>query len=160
MKILFLDIDGVLNSESWCAGKPFGNPFENPQKWIDPNSIRLLNLLIDRMPCKVVLTSNWREHFNKDEIQSYFNFHGFYHEIMDMTPQPFLIENETEQSSKNHEIFLWLFQAANNKQDIQKFVIVDDRPKLIQGLEKFLVSIDPHVGLTQKNCEEIFEKLK
>jgi len=53
MKVIFLDIDGVLN----CKKTP--NPRQLPYV-VDPRLLRKLNRLLDRTGAKVVLTSSWR----------------------------------------------------------------------------------------------------
>jgi HAD domain in Swiss Army Knife RNA repair proteins len=53
MKIIFLDIDGVLN----CKGTP------NPRKFpyiVDPKLLNRLQRLLERTGAEVVLSSTWR----------------------------------------------------------------------------------------------------
>ncbi len=58
MKIIFLDIDGVLNSRQYDAerGTAEGN--------IDVSRLLLLKQLIDQTGAKIVLTSSWRRHWD------------------------------------------------------------------------------------------------
>ena len=51
MKLIFLDVDGVLNSAEWL---------ETNQGEIDPAKVRLLKQMIDATGAKVVLSSTWR----------------------------------------------------------------------------------------------------
>ena len=53
MKIIFLDIDGVLNCK-YTKEEIFFFPFVSPKK------IELLKQLIERTGAKVVLSSTWR----------------------------------------------------------------------------------------------------
>lgn len=58
MKIIFLDVDGVLNSIGWMQknrGKLHGSAE------IDPSKVRLLKQIIDETGAKVVLSSTWRD---------------------------------------------------------------------------------------------------
>ena len=60
MKIIFLDIDGVLNSDMYEA---------NRTDWLDDNSIdpsrvKLLADLVKASDAKIVLTSTWRVEWN------------------------------------------------------------------------------------------------
>ena len=75
MKVLFLDIDGVLASYKGDV-KNKRIPYEN--KW-SSKSIHLLNMLIDKFDLKIVLSSTWRK--NKicetvDDINILFKEYG------------------------------------------------------------------------------------
>jgi hypothetical protein len=60
IKALFLDVDGVLNSDDYqfCSGK--WNMSKKSQ--IDPTSIPLLNQIIAATNAKIVVSSTWRSH--------------------------------------------------------------------------------------------------
>ncbi len=62
-KILFLDIDGVLNNHDTFK-KSLGRHQTN--KLIDPYMALLLHRIIEATGCEVVLSSSWR-HFNKGQ---------------------------------------------------------------------------------------------
>ena len=56
MKVIFLDVDGVLNSVGWMEeNKKYG--LSRP---VDPSKVRLLKQIIDSTGAKVVLSSTWR----------------------------------------------------------------------------------------------------
>ena len=65
MKIIFLDIDGVLNSIGWVE-RTKGTAYED--KEIDPSKVRLLKQIIDKTDAKIVLSSTWREVNGSDDI--------------------------------------------------------------------------------------------
>lgn len=52
MKVIFLDIDGVLNEENWMI---------NNTPWIDENKLKLLSNLCKKTKAKIVLSTNWRD---------------------------------------------------------------------------------------------------
>lgn len=52
MKILFLDVDGVLNNGATC--------FSGGHWPIDPNCVRILHRIIEATGCQIVLSSSWR----------------------------------------------------------------------------------------------------
>ena len=87
MKILFLDIDGVLNSRQYDRQKAQddGN--------IDPTRLKLVAEILAQTGARVVLTSTWRLHWCPDgastdgigrELQAFFASHGV--ELYDKTP--------------------------------------------------------------------------
>lgn len=57
--LLFLDVDGVLNSARWCREKPPGGGIG-----IDPSAARHLQRIIDETGCKLVLSSTWRKDYS------------------------------------------------------------------------------------------------
>ena len=52
MKVIFLDVDGVLNEENWML---------NNTPWIDENKLKLLSSLCKKTKAKIVLSTNWRD---------------------------------------------------------------------------------------------------
>jgi len=61
MKILFLDIDGVLNSRHYDLERTAtdGN--------IDESRLPLLKKIIEQTGAKIVLSSSWRKHWNESD---------------------------------------------------------------------------------------------
>ena len=60
-KIVFLDIDGVLNSEEWankCFNKLVSDDICNSD--IDPDAVNRLIKFLDDTNVKIVLSSSWR----------------------------------------------------------------------------------------------------
>lgn len=61
--VLFLDIDGVLNSEAWNARRgpfPLGEDRAPDDYHIDPQAVSLLNVVVAASGARVVLSSDWR----------------------------------------------------------------------------------------------------
>lgn len=63
MRIVFLDIDGVLNSDAWVADNPeYMN--RTTHEWkdhLDPACVAHLNRLLDKSGARMVLSSTWRK---------------------------------------------------------------------------------------------------
>ena len=59
MKVIFLDIDGVLNSDEYFD-KIENLNVQGIEREIDVNKIKLLKRAVDETKAKVVLTSSWR----------------------------------------------------------------------------------------------------
>ena len=63
MKVIFLDFDGVLNSSGYSAtlfeaGRPTKD--EYGQELFDPETVNLLNRIVDETEAKIVISSSWR----------------------------------------------------------------------------------------------------
>ena len=117
MKIIFLDIDGVLNSVRYDCTKTEsdGN--------IDKTRLPLLKELVDKTDAKIVLSSSWRIYWESDkakcdsigkDIDETFSKFGL--TIYDKTP--YLTTND-----RAREIRMWLL---SQKENIENFVILDD----------------------------------
>jgi Swiss Army Knife RNA repair-like protein len=55
---LFLDYDGVLNSNEWCWTHETRS--KDPWAHIDPSRVEIMNTLVAALDCKVVISSTYR----------------------------------------------------------------------------------------------------
>lgn len=67
MKLLFLDVDGVLNYEDWGVRRglvpvpaPYQPSVEDLVRWIDPERVELVNEIVERTGCRIILSSSTR----------------------------------------------------------------------------------------------------
>lgn len=67
MKIIFLDVDGVLNDAEWGPAhglvpvpEPWKPEIEDLMKWIDPKRVELLNEIVRETGAKIILSSSTR----------------------------------------------------------------------------------------------------
>jgi hypothetical protein len=90
-RIIFLDIDGVLNSAQFRAESTTGegvvivNGAFDATAHIDPRRVARLNRLIEATNAEVVLSSSWRTLFGPERTQSSLRARGFAHQITDCT---------------------------------------------------------------------------
>lgn len=123
MRVLFLDIDGVLNSGDYftrtkvddsggltTAGRALAK--------LDPVAIEHLNDIVAGDDVKVVVSSNWRKNHSLSAIRSYLKARGFVGEILSVTPA---LVNDS--GPRAVEIAHWLGQHAAI---VDGFVILDD----------------------------------
>lgn len=151
MKVIFLDVDGVLNSDEYIKGTIKSN-IQGIEKHVDVEKIKLLRQAIDQTNAKVVVTSSWRLTKMAQELIKLLITYGIY---ADSTPY---IRNE-----RGLEIKQWL---ADN-QNVEDFVILDDEifDSYDEGLMKKLVKIsngNGHnfgEGLLPKDIDEIIKRL-
>jgi hypothetical protein len=89
--LIFLDIDGVLNSAQFLADNTNGEGVVivdgafDATGHIDPLRVARLNRLIDATGAGVVLSSSWRKLFGLERTQSSLRAKGFAHQITDCT---------------------------------------------------------------------------
>ncbi|GFP75531.1 HAD domain-containing protein [Clostridium fungisolvens] len=153
MKILFLDIDGVLNSRFWSDA----NEREISEgKFIDSEKVMLLSRIIDETDAKIVLHSGWRFWFDdnlnplRDEAVYFAEIlkgHNLF--IYDKTPD--LTTEEIRKSKKfslvkAREILLWL----NKYDSIEEYLVLDDLYLNNQEIEAHQIKTDADIGLTEE----------
>lgn len=152
MKVIFLDIDGVLNFNG-CRNKIDGVYFVND------NKIKLLKQIIDRTGAKIVLSSTWRfgwfdcdsgtdsidaEHFTK--LKEKLKEFGI--ELLSRTP---VLAGYRGSEIKRY-IEKW------DGEEIEKFIILDDNADMKPYMER-LIQTSFKTGLTQKNVERAVKML-
>ena len=144
MKVLFLDFDGVLNSERYVRScGEYG-------VIIDPSRMLLLRQIIDSTSAKIVLSTSWREHWDKDEslcdgagkqINEIFKAYGL--EIFDKTPKT--------GKDREKEIEEWLFSNPG----VEAFAVLDDAFLCADFLnEKFVRTSNWKNGLDEEGVEK------
>lgn len=143
MKIIFLDIDGVLNS--WATLYK-----------ITTEKLQLLNNLIELTGAKIVISSSWR--IGSEDVNDFLdkNFSNKYTSRLD-NPNQKLIDNifykntigltDTFGPSRGDEIKRWL---DNHSDDVESYVIFDDDTDMLDEQLEHLVQTDTYYGLTDR----------
>jgi len=138
MKVLFLDVDGVLNGYN-TRQTVFGWTF------VDDDKIENLKQIIDATGADIVLSSTWRickddpkEHNLYNKLCDKLAEHGLF--IMDVTPQL--------PGVRGVEIKAWL----DAHPEYTEFVILDDDNDM-QPIGKYLVQTGLLKGLEQKHVD-------
>ena len=143
MKIIFLDIDGVLNSNKSIIQfneNGYGGYFNDlpVKETIDP-----LNKLTDLTSAKIVISSTWRKLHNILSLSYIFYLCGIKAELIGVTP---IVHNV----QRGVEIKNWLESPSiigGGVTEVTNFVILDDDSDM-EPLMKHFVKIDNRVGLT------------
>jgi hypothetical protein len=172
MKIIFLDIDGVLNSvqsvhmyyRQWLEeGKPEG--CRSTDKWC-PIAVSNLKMILEECPdAKIVISSTWRlgDGWCTD-VKEYFGDYGLdYSRVIGKTPDISKIavgklkgEYRENGHHRGHEIQQWLDENTVSPEgslltprfEISDFVIIDDDADMVHLKEKYLYKTDNRHGLT------------
>lgn len=159
-KILFLDIDGVLNNH---GNKSHQTEISNG-KLIDKKKVKLLGKLIRNTGAKIVLHSGWRFWFddNKNPLRKEaVNLVRLLKKqkivIYDMTPD--LTTEEIRMTKKfslvkAKEILAWL----DMHKEVETWAVLDDLDLKNEVIENHQIRTDASVGLT-KNDIRTAEKL-
>jgi len=155
--VIFLDIDGVLNSNFWN---------ENHQReisdgtLIDEEKIGILAILVKETDSLIILHSGWRIWFDTDltplrkesqRLVDMFTKEGI--QIEGITPD--LTTEEIRRTKKfslvkAEEILLWV----KMHEDISGWVVIDDLDLHNETIEAHQVKTDATVGLTVEDVEK------
>jgi hypothetical protein len=162
MKVIFLDIDGVLNCENayrsgeckyteWINHRGDKDHHQSFCSW----SKELLNKLIDETDAKIVISSTWRSS-GIEFMKSVWELEGMRGEIIGITPN-FRGEVDGYTIPRGCEIEKWLrdngFSHINwdkdtqqeyiNKTGIENYIIIDDDGDMLYGQRNHFVHVLP-----------------
>jgi len=141
MKLIFLDIDGVLvTTKSLLAGNEYR---------FDKECVENLFEIITKTGAKIVISSSWREDRTLIQLQKLFEKNGLGDNIIDVTP----IHGEHE--IRGSEIKAYL-ESCNL--EIEKFVIIDDEEEMGE-LAPYLVETDFKSGIDEKAKNKVIQIL-
>lgn len=160
-KILFLDVDGVLNSRQYVENNTNINAVGYGTVGMDPLAIDLLFNIVKETDCKIVVSSTWRHHginvgskFH-NELSKTDNGKIILKSVIDITPDKYKHKKlKHKDCVRGDEIKLWL--ELNNFDGT--FVIVDDDSDM-DPLKSNFVKTTFEYGLTEKNADEIIKRL-
>jgi hypothetical protein len=156
-KLIFLDIDGVLNTpDDWVAAKVLPdhiNTTNATTEIINRTKVGVLKYLVEETGAEIVLTSTWR--FFGDKTNRMMKLCGW-EDFSDI-----MISQTTRDGAghRDEEVMQWL---RENDQTTDKFVILDDIAPVHwhPSLHKHLVHIDNTIGLRFTDVEKAKEILK
>lgn len=152
MKIIFLDIDGVLNTGRYrkILKKTEHMSSDDSQFFFDPITMRNLSELVSKNDAKIVISSTWRyDRDKKDDI--YWNMlmgnlrqFNLEDKVIGVTPD--LREQYNTIRCRGYEIKEWL---DTTKEIIDGFVIIDDDDNMTPFMDK-LAYCDEFYGLNDE----------
>lgn len=138
MKVIFLDVDGVLITGQIDWKTP------------NPECIANLNLLIERTGAQIVVSSCWRSGRTLLELRDLFHQWG--------VRGPVIGRTDEFMEWRGLEIAQWLKERARERGDVGSFVIIDDDADMGDLLPK-LVQTKFHTGLTAEDVQKAIDIL-
>jgi len=148
-KIIFLDVDGVLNSHEWWdrRGKlEKGHSYDEFQEHeFDPRAVNRLKKLIEDTGAEVVLSSVWRlGEENRAAVRKY----GV--DFIDCTPQ-------CDSRIRGAEILMWIRDNVPKYYDegVLKYAILDDDSDMLLWQKDSFFQTDYKIGLTDEICDKV-----
>lgn len=152
-KLIFLDIDGVLNSELFYKIRTEDELFlleGYPLCEIDPSAIEKINQIIRKTKANVVISSSWRIGRSIEFFQELFNKRGFIGKIIGLTPHLTFKQN-TETVPRGCEIEAYLSKNYNyNERSSIKYVIIDDDSDMMLYQRCNYLQTNEYDGITEE----------
>jgi hypothetical protein len=154
-KVIFLDIDGVMNSAALKRAKQ-GDVFDDQP--CDPH-VSALNKIIELTGADIVLSSTWRTEMHTMGWNRYFSAIGIKGWVRGKTPKLGTL--------RGTEVACWLleqqsrYQHYHNKDDfVSEWVVLDDDGdgEHQSVLDRWYI-IDTHKGLQEKDIQPIIDIL-
>lgn len=153
MKFVFLDIDGVLNHQSFYEKRHLGllNLPEHPLNEFCPDAVENLNQLISDTGAKIVISSTWRLGQTVAELNRIFKEVGCKSEIFDKTPD--LRRDNSDCIFRGNEIYKWLSDhrdlLGSELHKFKGYCILDDDSDMLFWQRNNFILVDHFVGLTK-----------
>ncbi len=147
LRILFLDIDGVLN------GYPFLDDFQDAppaldyERWramLDPERVVRLNRIIEATDASVVLSSSWRFRWPLEQIQQMLEDREFVSQLIGAT-------GYEPRGRRGHQIAAWL---RTHRDAIASYVCLDDDPDMDPVTERWVHTSPDRGGITPAEVDE------
>lgn len=185
MKVIFLDIDGVLNHEEWykkpeviAMSKRPGFKGSEKEYHFDPESWKWVQKLIDETNAKIVLSSSWRWYDLQSTIDDFKGtaFQPILDNLVGVTPALLsrcrgeeirrffdIVTGNITQNLPGFKAFLLnhpLETITKTHQTIDAYVIIDDASDVTKEQKSHLVQVDSWVGMQEadyKKAKEILE---
>lgn len=152
MKVIFLDIDGVLNTGRYrkILKKSEGLSYEDSQFLFDPITMRNLVDLVNINQAKIVISSTWRYDKDKEDdmywtmLMGNLRQYNLEQKVIGVTPD--LREKYNTIRCRGYEIKEWLDTTTEN---VEGFVILDDDDNMTPFMDK-LAYCDEFSGFDKK----------
>lgn len=150
MRVIFLDIDGVLNtlsSEERC-GEYIG---------IDDDKVKRLSDIVKRTNAEIVLISTWKKYWRKEEKLK--QLQDYTARYLDEKLAKFGLKAVDKIRDKTDGVYLSRGEGMLeyiDRNNVKSFVILDDLQFDYDGcgLTDYLIKTNPTVGLTNEQVEK------
>ena len=157
-KVIFLDIDGVLNTKYWYTQMDKNTPKDKYGYAFDPNAVANLKKILDETGADIVISSSWKC-MGLSQLEEMWEYRGLPGKIIGITPNSVSDELLLNADINNMELFHirgteireWL---RKNSKRVSHYVILDDMDNMLPEQQDHFVWIDPDIGITDGNATQ------
>lgn len=157
-KILFLDIDGVLNTSWWYTKLDRNTPKDKYGYAFDLRSVANLKKILDETGAEIVISSSWKS-FGISELEDMWQDRGLPGKLIGITPNTvsdeMLLNADLDHmelfSIRGTEIKEWLTKHGKH---VSHYAIIDDMDNMLTEQRLHFVKTDPEIGITVDDAEK------
>ena len=166
-KIIFLDFDGVLNTENYnLVLKRKGKICQDEYGALfDPNAVKQLKRIIDATNADIVVESSWKYH-GLDAMKELWEVRNLPGRVIDITPSSVSdeylsnVDLDNLDASMLHckglEISSWLSEKGQSN---TRYVIIDDEYVVLESQSSNFILTNPYEGITEEQANKIISIL-
>lgn len=163
MKLLFLDFDGVLNSDVYMKSKAYQDEVAGLSDWeviqqahhthLDPDALALIAKIVDATGAVVIASTTWRLRYSNDEMNLMLSNRGAKFRISGSTPAIRMFGSDRGAEIKRY--------MENSLDEPESFVIIDDIDFFIhyKDLYPHFIQTDSKYGIRQSDVERAIKIL-
>jgi hypothetical protein len=162
-KVIFLDIDGVLNTKDWHCRMTKDTPHDEFGFAFDPIAVSNLAHIIDETGAVIVISSSWKFH-GVTKLRKMWAIRNLPGEILDITPNTvsdeMLLNADLDKVElgvcRGNEIKEWL---TMHEGEVSNYVIIDDYDDLLPEQENYTVITNTLIGISEFDAEKAIKIL-
>ena len=161
-KIIFLDFDGVLNTENYnLVLKRKGKICQDEYGALfDPNAVKQLKSIIDATNADIVVESSWKYH-GLDAMKELWEVRNLPGRVIDITPSSVSDEylsnvnldnlDASMLHCKGLEISSWLSEKGQSN---TRYVIIDDEYVILDSQLPHFILTNSYEGITEEQANQ------
>ena len=158
IKVIFLDIDGVLNTRDWHSRMTKDTPRDEFGFAFDPVAVSNLAHIIEKTDAVIVISSSWK-FYGVPKLRQMWKIRNLPGTILDITPNTvsddMLLNANLEEFQlgvcRGNEIKEWL---SRHKGEVSNYVIIDDFDDLLPEQMCHAVITNTLIGITESDAEK------
>lgn len=161
-KIIFLDFDGVLNTEHYQRFLSFqGKAWKDEYgAFFDPESVLQLKRIVEATNADIVIESSWK-FYGLETMQEMWKTRNMPGKVIDITPSSvsdsWLLTADLNDINpalghcKGMEIASWLSDNASKE---ARYVIIDDEHVIMESQSPYFLLTDSYDGITAEIADK------
>lgn len=157
-KIIFLDIDGVLNTQDWHSRMTKDTPRDEFGWAFDPVAVENLTHIVKETGASIVISSSWK-FLGLAKLREMWKIRNLPGIVLDITPNTvsdeLLLNANLDEMElgvcRGNEIKEWL---SRHKGKVSNYVIIDDFDDMLPEQEDHVVLTNTLIGITDFDAEK------
>lgn len=144
LKLIFLDVDGVLNN-TIDSDRHYYN---ERGYFYSPNCVKVFNKVIEATGAKIVVSSTWRLGRTVEELKELFAWMGVKGEVIDKT-------GRNSSGIRGVEILEWMRERDDiHSWNFKNYIIIDDDSDMLLWQKDNFVHTKGTIGITEQDVEK------